>query len=153
MEPTFIIVIAIFFLADFAFFGMFWFLGAWSRAHRPEGVNQRKIGDLTGKPNGVSSLSDVPRLQIDPISYKTAESEVWGELVAAVEGLPKTQIITNEPPYLYAESFSAVFGFVDDLEIRQDEEKKVFHLRASSRVGYSDMGTNRKRVEKLRKKF
>ncbi len=153
MDPVFILVIALVFLADLAVFGGLWFLGAWSRANRPETVNDGKIGELTGKPNCVSSLSPDPKLKVDPIAYRADEREVWGKLIAAVESLPKTQIVTNKPPYLYAESFSRVFGFVDDLEILQDEEKKVFHVRSASRVGHSDMGANRKRVELLRKSF
>ncbi|MDB4358880.1 DUF1499 domain-containing protein [Verrucomicrobiales bacterium] len=153
MDPIFIIVIVAVFLIDFAIFGGLWFLGAWSRANRPETVNDGKIGDVTGKPNCVSSLAEKATYQIDPISYQSDEREVWGELVAAVESLPKTQIITNEPPYLYAESFSKIFGFVDDLELVQDEKEKIFHVRAASRAGYSDNGVNRRRVEMLRKKL
>ncbi|MEC5128390.1 DUF1499 domain-containing protein [Verrucomicrobiales bacterium BCK34] len=153
MEPTFIVIIAAVFLADFAIFGALFFLGAWSRANRPETVDNGKIGDVTGKPNCVSSLSEDHKYRIAPITYKTPEREVWSELIKAVESIPKTRIVTNEPPYLYAETFSKVFGFVDDLEIVQDEENKIFHVRSASRVGYSDMGANRKRVEELRKKF
>ncbi|MDF1740786.1 MAG: DUF1499 domain-containing protein [Verrucomicrobiales bacterium] len=153
MEPTFIVIIAAVFLADFAFFGALFFLGAWSRANRPESVDNGKIGEVTGKPNCVSSFSTDRKYQIDPIAYQSDEREVWGELIEAVESIPKTRIVTNEPPYLYAETFSKVFGFVDDLEIMQNEEKKIFHVRSASRVGYSDMGANRKRVEELRKKF
>ena len=153
MDSSFIILIVLLFLADLILFGGLLFLGAWSRANRPETVNNGKIGELTGKPNCVSSLSPDPKLLIDPIAYQSDEREVWGELIAAVESIPKTEIITNKPPYLYAEIYSKVFGFADDLEILQDEEKKVFHVRSASRVGYSDMGANRKRVELLRKSF
>lgn len=153
MPSSFILLIALFFLADLAIFGGLWFLGALSREHRPDSVDNGKIDEVTGKPNCVSSLSDNPKFQIDPIAYEVAEREVWGQLITAVESIPKTQVITNEPPYLYAETFSKIFGFVDDLEILQDEEKKVFHVRSASRVGSSDMGANRKRVELLRKRF
>jgi uncharacterized protein (DUF1499 family) len=43
--------------------------------------------------------------------------------------------------------------FVDDLEIRIDSTQKVIHIRSASRVGYSDMGVNRKRTELLKKLF
>jgi uncharacterized protein (DUF1499 family) len=48
---------------------------------------------------------------------------------------------------------SALFGFVDDLEIRIDAEVGSIHLRSASRVGKSDLGANRKRVEIIQKLY
>jgi len=48
---------------------------------------------------------------------------------------------------------SNVFRFVDDVEFLFDREKKLIHVRSASRVGYSDLGVNRKRVEKIRSLF
>ena len=55
--------------------------------------------------------------------------------------------------YLAATFTSAIFKFVDDLEIRIDSTQEVIHIRSASRVGYSDMGVNRKRTELLKKLF
>lgn len=55
--------------------------------------------------------------------------------------------------YLAATFTSAIFKFVDDLEIRIDSTQKVIHIRSASRVGYSDMGVNKKRTELLKKLF
>jgi uncharacterized protein (DUF1499 family) len=53
--------------------------------------------------------------------------------------------------YLAATFTSSIFGFVDDLEIRVDSERKTIHLRSASRVGHGDGGVNRKRTERLKK--
>ena len=55
--------------------------------------------------------------------------------------------------YLAATFTSAIFKFVDDLEIRIDSTQEVIHIRSASRVGYSDMGVNKKRTELLKKLF
>lgn len=55
--------------------------------------------------------------------------------------------------YLAATFTSAIFKFVDDLEIRIDSTRKVIHIRSASRVGYSDMGVNKKRADLLKKLF
>jgi uncharacterized protein (DUF1499 family) len=55
--------------------------------------------------------------------------------------------------YLAATFTSAIFKFVDDLEIRIDLTQEVIHIRSASRVGYSDMGVNKKRTELLKKLF
>jgi len=48
---------------------------------------------------------------------------------------------------------SALFGFVDDLEIRIDTRAGAIHLRSASRVGTSDLGTNSGRVDMIKKLY
>ena len=55
--------------------------------------------------------------------------------------------------YLAATFTSTLFKFTDDLEIRMDSTRKVIHIRSASRVGYSDMGVNKKRSQSLKKLF
>ncbi len=62
-------------------------------------------------------------------------------------------VITCQQNYLYAECKSRIFGFIDDLEFRQDEKSAVVHVRSASRNGYYDFGVNRRRVEKIRQLF
>ena len=52
--------------------------------------------------------------------------------------------------YIHAECSSAVFGFVDDLELHLRAAQKLIAVRSASRLGHSDFGVNRKRVENLR---
>ena len=59
----------------------------------------------------------------------------------------------EEGDYLAATFETPFFRFVDDMEFRMVPEKKRIQIRSASRVGYSDMGTNRKRVERFRKVF
>jgi uncharacterized protein (DUF1499 family) len=42
---------------------------------------------------------------------------------------------------------------VDDVEFRMVSTDGIIHVRSGSRVGCSDLGVNRKRVEKLRAVF
>ena len=59
----------------------------------------------------------------------------------------------NERPYLHATFTTRVMRFVDDVEFRMVLEQELIHVRSASRVGYSDLGTNRRRVERLRNAF
>ena len=72
-----------------------------------------------------------------------------GEIVAAMDG----KIQTTDKTYIAATFSSAIFGFVDDLEIRIADDEGIIHVRSASRVGYSDGGVNRTRVETLRTHF
>jgi len=51
--------------------------------------------------------------------------------------------------YLHATFTSALFQFVDDMELRLDKKAGVIHIRSASRVGRSDLGANRQRVERI----
>ncbi|MBF0265583.1 MAG: DUF1499 domain-containing protein [Gammaproteobacteria bacterium] len=46
--------------------------------------------------------------------------------------------------YIHATFTSKIFRFVDDFEIRIDD---VLHIRSASRIGSSDFGVNKERVE------
>ena len=65
-------------------------------------------------------------------------------------GLPRTTIVTESADYLHAECASAFFGFVDDLELHLRPAQNAIAVRSAARLGRSDFGVNRKRVERLR---
>jgi uncharacterized protein (DUF1499 family) len=44
-------------------------------------------------------------------------------------------------------------GFVDDVEFLIDDSAKVIHVRSASRLGQSDLGVNRQRIETIRVKL
>ena len=82
--------------------------------------------------------------------YTSEDSEVIGKVKDALKKMARTEIITETENYLYAECTSFLFRFTDDLEVYVDSEKKLIHFRSASRVGHSDLGANRKRVENLK---
>ncbi len=60
-------------------------------------------------------------------------------------------IVEESPIYIRSEFTSKLFGFIDDVEFFIDDAKKILHIRSSSRIGYTDFGVNRRRVENIRK--
>ena len=60
------------------------------------------------------------------------------------------EIQSEQKDYIAATFTSSLFGFIDDLEVRIDRDNAVLHFRSASRVGYSDFGANRKRVELIK---
>jgi len=75
------------------------------------------------------------------------------ELSDAVRAVPDATVITARPDYLHAEIASALFGFVDDVEFVPDASAKVIHVHSAARLGVSDFGVNRRRVEAIRATF
>ena len=67
-----------------------------------------------------------------------------------IREMPRSSIVEFKPNYLRAEFRSALFRFVDDVEFLIDDTLGVMHVRSASRVGYWDLGANRRRVERIR---
>jgi len=85
-----------------------------------------------------------------PFELSGRATEDWRSVRLAVIGLPRTRIVTETDDYIHAECSSAVFGFVDDLELHLRPSENLIAVRSASRLGHSDFGVNRRRVEKLR---
>jgi uncharacterized protein (DUF1499 family) len=122
---------------------------------RPQnlGVKDGKLTPCPGTPNCVNSQSSDPKSQIAPLTYQTSSQEAMAKLKQVVENMERTRIITESPNYLYAEFQTKLMGFVDDVEFYCDESANCIHVRSASRLGKSDLGVNRKRVEEIRARF
>jgi uncharacterized protein (DUF1499 family) len=72
------------------------------------------------------------------------------QLKTAIQSLERTKIVTETENYLYVEFTSALMGFVDDVEFYLNKDKNAIEVRSASRLGESDLGVNRKRVESIR---
>ena len=44
-------------------------------------------------------------------------------------------------------------GYVDDVEFYLNADKGIIEVRSASRLGQSDLGVNRDRIETIRSKF
>lgn len=67
--------------------------------------------------------------------------------------MPRAKVVREKANYIHAECRTRFLRFVDDLEFLFDDNDAVIHVRSASRVGYSDLGVNRKRVEQFRRDF
>lgn len=117
------------------------------------GVRDGKLAPCPSTPNCVCSQSEDAEHKIEPLTYKSTPQVAFTQLKQAIESQPRTKIITQSPNYLYAEFTSAIMKFVDDVEFYLDEDAKVIHVRSASRLGQSDLGVNRKRIETIRAKL
>ena len=117
------------------------------------GVTAGKLTACPNTPNCVCSQIDKSDTQhyIEPISYSGSSQDTIAKLKGVIQGMERTAIITEEQNYLYAEFTSKLMGFVDDVEFYLDETENVIHVRSASRLGKSDLGVNRQRVEEIRK--
>ena len=91
-----------------------------------------------------------PSHRVAPFELRGPPAKAWQAARDAVAALPRTQIVSDTGSYLHAEWTSETFGFVDDLELQLQPDRSQIAVRSASRIGYSDLGVNRRRVEQLR---
>ena len=70
-----------------------------------------------------------------------------------IENSPRTEIVELDGDYLHAEVTSKWMKYVDDLEISFVPESSKLQVRSESRVGESDLGVNKNRVDLLKSKL
>ncbi len=113
----------------------------------------KKLKECPQSPNCVSSQSTDDLHRIEPLRYSGTSKEAMASLVVLLNSMKRAKIVIQTENYLHIEFTSALCRFVDDVEFVIDAQEKVIHVRSASRVGYSDLGANRKRVEKIREVF
>jgi uncharacterized protein (DUF1499 family) len=114
------------------------------------GVKDGKLAACPDKPNCVSSMTEDKSHFIEPFPYSGNSGKAKSVLLEIVKSQDRTKIISDSENYIHAEYRSKLFRFVDDVEFLIDDKAKTVHIRSASRLGYSDMGVNGKRVEGLR---
>ncbi len=128
-------------------------LSAAARQPKNLGVRNGRLTPCPDKPNCVSTQAERDEQRIEPLPLRQKPSEAMRELREMIQGMPRSKIVSEEADYLHAEFTSLLFRFVDDLELWIDEANQLIHARSASRVGYSDLGSNRKRVESLFRQY
>lgn len=104
----------------------------------------------SSKPNCVSTQELRSDYQVAPFEL-ISEATTIDEIEQVALTLTRTKTVNKTDDRLHLESTSLVFRFVDDLHIvKQGTQLQV---RSKSRVGYSDFGVNKNRVEALREKL
>jgi uncharacterized protein (DUF1499 family) len=116
------------------------------------GVTAGKLAPCPSSPNCVSSQGE-GKHYIKPFTFVSDAANAWAKLRDILLNSEGVTLIEDSDTYIHAECRTKIMGFVDDLEFYLSSEEQVIHVRSASRLGYSDLEKNRKRVEKIREKF
>ena len=109
--------------------------------------NSRSLSPCGNLPNCVNSESGRGLQSSKPVK---ANAEQWAMLKAWIRQQKDWQIIVEHESFIQAVVSTPVLKFKDDIQLLYLAESNLIHLRSSSRLGLSDLGTNANRVEKLR---
>lgn len=124
------------------------------------GVHEGRLKPPSKTPNSVSSQAslypDHPQrayASIAPLPLRGDAGVTLERIAEIIEIMDGGKIIKREPGYLYAQFTTPIMKYVDDAEFWFDPVANVIQVRSSSRLGSSDLGVNRKRIEFIRQKL
>jgi uncharacterized protein (DUF1499 family) len=120
------------------------------------GVTDGQLTPCPITPNCVNSQATGKLDAIDPLYFTGTQKEAKERLLKVLKEMERTEMTVAQEDYIRAESTSAIFGFVDDVEFyfpSEESGKIIIQTRSSSRLGLSDLGVNRRRIEEIRDKF
>lgn len=120
-----------------------------------QGSRQKsRIGDCPSTPNCVSSESQDEQRFVSPFIIEGDADRAWKALLELLASTKRVKIVEQTETYIQAIKRSAIFRFKDDLEfelMRDRGDSGQIAVRSASRVGYSDLGANRRRIERMRR--
>ncbi|MEO0456536.1 MAG: DUF1499 domain-containing protein [Cyanobacteria bacterium P01_A01_bin.114] len=127
-------------------------LGGVFAGSRPDnlGVNDGKLAPCPESPNCVVSSAEDEEHAIAPFTYSQDLDTARDTLVKVLQNQPRIQLIGQTDDYVYVEFTSKLMGFVDDAEFYFPADSKTIEVRSAARLGESDLGVNRRRLEQIR---
>jgi uncharacterized protein (DUF1499 family) len=114
------------------------------------GVDNGHLSSCPPSDNCVVSQDGDPKHAIDPIPYHIDRDAARKTLLKVLTVVPRTEVIEQTDNYIHALSKSRIFKFIDDVEFYFPANEPVIHLRSAARLGESDLGVNRRRLEQIR---
>ncbi|MDX2319757.1 MAG: DUF1499 domain-containing protein [Moritella sp.] len=122
---------------------------------RPDnlGIVKSTLSACPESPNCVSSDSLDDSHYTPAFKLEAPSNVVWQEVKLYLQAQHNMEIITETSNYLYLESTSTFMRFVDDFELHLRQQDGIIAVRSASRLGKSDFGVNKQRVDDLYKEL
>jgi len=124
------------------------------------GVRDGRLKPPSNTPNSVSSQAslypDHPQrvyADIAPLPLKGGANATLDRIASIIEAMEGGRVVKREPGYIYAQFTTRIMKYVDDAEFWFDPSAEVIQVRSASRLGSSDLGVNRKRIEFIRQRL
>ena len=114
-------------------------------------MRQGHLTDCPSSPNCVSSQASDSAHKIAPLALIGGPANSRNRLLALLANQPRVTVVSEQNNYIRAEFTSRLLRFVDDVEFLLGPQ--AIEVRSASRLGYSDLGANRARVEQLREQL
>jgi uncharacterized protein (DUF1499 family) len=137
---------------------LFTLIGLWGcGASKPKdlGMNNGQFKPCPSSPNCVSTQADTSDEEhyMAPIPYQGSRESAQKKIMAVIDEMPRTKVLKDKENYIHVTFTTRIMRYVDDVEFYLPADDKLIHFRSASRLGYSDMGKNRERMNTVKEKF
>jgi len=113
----------------------------------------KSLKPLSGSPNAVSTETSIEALRMDPLPYGRDRAHSIETIKMVMGQLPRTELVEETEDTLHYVVTTKLMRFKDDVEFRFDDETGHVHFRSASRLGHSDFGVNRKRMQDVSERY
>lgn len=119
------------------------------------GPRDGRLPPPAATPNNVHSQAEAwgagfAAAKIAPLPLRGDGPSTMARLATLLAATPGARIVESRPDYLGVQFTTRWMKFVDDAEFWFDPAAGVVQVRSASRLGRSDWGVNRARIEALR---
>jgi len=115
--------------------------------------NYNPLKECPPSPNCVCTIDTDDKKKMAPLSFSGTAEEAQATMKKMIEGMKRTTLLAEREHYLHFQFKTFWGGFKDDVEFYFDEASKNIHFRSASRVGYSDLGANKRRMKTIKKRW
>lgn len=113
----------------------------------------KTLKPLKGSPNAVSTQTSIKTLHMDPLPYANDRKQTIETIKMVMGQLPRAELVEETTDMLHYVVTTKVMRFKDDVEFLFDDEARQVEFRSASRLGHSDFGVNRKRMEDVSERY
>ncbi len=98
---------------------------------------------------------DSPNCVRESVSFGVVPSELADHVLAVFKDMKAESIDIGAVDHHEIKAVFKIMGFRDDVHVMilPNQEGAMLHIRSASRVGHSDLGVNKRRVNKIVKKI
>ena len=109
----------------------------------------QQLGDCGNKPNCQGSQSSRENQRVDPFLIALNANDALPTIATSIVELGG-KIALQQDNYIHATFKTKLMGYIDDVEFLVDEAANEVQIRSASRLGHSDLGANKKRIDRIR---
>ncbi|HEX19529.1 MAG TPA: DUF1499 domain-containing protein [Acidiferrobacteraceae bacterium] len=111
------------------------------------------LADCPPQPHCVSSLSQDPKQRVAPLQLNSTRDNTMQAIAKILSDMAGIRIEYADDMRIEALAVTSLLRFKDDLTLALDSDNHCLHIRSCSRIGYYDFGSNRRRIERIRRRL